>query len=102
MQQYARRALGFSESRVSDFMHLSHKLDALPAIREALPEIGYTKAREIVRVASEKTQERWVTEARENSRRELKAKVKKAVKRSRKKPAAELFGTQAGEPELAA
>ncbi len=62
MQQYARVELGFSETRIGDFMRLSRKLDRLPAVKAALPEIGYTKAREIVRVAFEFTPEqhgRW-------------------------------------------
>ncbi len=99
MQQYARRARGFSESRVSDFMHLAGKLDTLPAIREALPEIGYTKAREIVRVASPRTENDWVAKARSVGRRELAVQVKRAVNKSRRKPAAELFVTK--ESELA-
>ncbi len=91
MQQYARCALGFSETRTSDFMHLVRKLDRLPAVREALPDIGYTKARQIVRVASPRTEARWVDLARNSSRRELADKVKQVTARARKKPAAALF-----------
>ena len=90
MPAYARQALGFSETRTGDFMRLARKLDQLPAVKAALPEIGYTKAREIVAVASARTQERWVAEAKASSRRELVKKVKR-VKARAKRPAAELF-----------
>jgi 5-methylcytosine-specific restriction endonuclease McrA len=90
MPQYARQALGFSETRTGDFMRLARKLEKLPAVKAALPEIGYTKAREIVTVASPRTQERWVAEAKTSSRRELVKKVKRVKKKARK-PAAELF-----------
>lgn len=101
MQQYARLALRFSETRVSDFMHLARKLDRLPAVRAALPDIGYTKAREIVRVASPRTEKKWVATARTTGRRELKEQVRRVVKRARRKPAGpELFATK--ESQLAA
>lgn len=90
MSLYARKALGFSETRTGDFMRLARKLDELPAVKAALPEIGYTKAREIVTVASPRTEARWVHEAKSSSRRELVKKVKR-VKARVKKPAAELF-----------
>jgi 5-methylcytosine-specific restriction endonuclease McrA len=92
MPQYARQALGFSETRTGDFMRLARKLEKLPAVKAALPVIGYTKAREIVAVASPRTEKRWVAEAKASSRRELVKKVKQ-VKRRARKPAAELFET---------
>ncbi len=100
MQQYARVELGFSETRIGDFMRLARKLDQLPEVRAALPEIGYTKAREIVRVASPRTQDKWVATARTSTREELVRKVKRVKARSRQ-PAAELFAAT-DEPELAA
>jgi hypothetical protein len=96
MPQYARRELGFSETRVGDFMRLVRKLDQLPAVKAALPEIGYTKAREIIAVASPRAEEGWVAEARASSRRALVAKVKRVKARSKaqargRRPAAGLF-----------
>ncbi len=78
MPQYARAALGFSESRTGDFMRLARKLDELPALRASVAagEIGYTKAREIVKVASPRTEQRWVETARSSSRGQLVARVK--------------------------
>ena len=104
MPQYARQELGYSETRIGDFMRLSRKLDQLPAVKAALPEIGYTKAREIVRVAPPKTEARWVDEARTRTRAQLVAKVKR-VKGRKRKPARALFvpaGEGPDEPALAA
>jgi hypothetical protein len=96
MPQYARRELGFSDTRVGDFMRLTRKLDQLPAVKAALPEIGYTKAREIIAVASPRTEGRWVAEARVSSRRALAEKVKRVKSRAKaqargRRPAAGLF-----------
>jgi len=92
MPQYARLALGFSETRVGDFMRLARRLDELPALREALPEIGYTKAREIVRVASPRSEAKWVDLARTSTREQLAMKVRRVKARSRRAAgAAELF-----------
>ena len=88
MPAYARVELGFSETRISDFMRLAQKLDALPAVKAALPAIGYTKAREIIEVATPRTQQTWVAAAQSSTRAELRARVKKA---KAPRPAASLF-----------
>jgi len=90
MQQYARLALGFSETRTGDFMRLARKLKKLPAVKAALPEIGYTKAREIIKVASPRTELAWIDRARSHSRRELAVQVKRVMNKARQ-PAAALF-----------
>ena len=63
--QYSSEALGFSRSRCGDFIQLARKLDALPAVREAVAtgRVGYTKAREIVKVATPATERRWLAVA---------------------------------------
>ncbi len=94
MQAYARVELGWSETRIGDFLRLARKLDQLPAIRQALPEIGYTKAREILQVASPRTEGAWVAAARSLPRTELTAKVKRARRRTNK-AAASLFAPTA-------
>ncbi len=91
MQQYARIELGFSETRISDFMRLARKLDALPAVKAALPEIGYSKAREIVEVATPRTEHTWLEAAQTSTRAELRTRVKRAKAR---KPAAALFAVE--------
>ncbi|MBE0567975.1 MAG: HNH endonuclease [Krumholzibacteria bacterium] len=102
MPAYARAELGFSETRISDFMRLVRKLERLPAVKAALPEIGYTKAREIISVASPRTEAQWVEAARTSSRAQLVQKVKRVKARPAARPAAALFAPAADEPVLAA
>ncbi len=84
INQYAMHGLGFSKSRTGDFVRLAHQLDKLPAVREAMTsgELGYTKAREIVSVATPETEKAWLKAARK-SRKELVREVKR-VKRAAK------------------
>jgi hypothetical protein len=84
INQYAMQELGFSKSRTGDFIRLARQLDKLPEVRDALTagELGYTKAREIVSVATPETQDTWLKAAR-GTRKELIKEVKK-VKRAAK------------------
>ena len=79
INQYAMKELGFSKSRTGDFMRLARQLEKLPAVREAMStgELGYTKAREIVSVATPETQGAWL-EAAKGTRQKLVTEVKKA------------------------
>jgi hypothetical protein len=79
INQYAIQELGFSKSRTDDFIRLARQLDNLPAVREAVAsgDLGYTKAREIVSVATPETQDEWL-KAAEGTRKELIHEVKKA------------------------
>ncbi len=97
MPAYARVELGFSETRISDFMRLARKLDRLPAVKAALPEIGYTKVREIVEVATPRTEQAWLDAARTSTRAELRTKVKRAKAR---KPAAHRCSSRRPEPPV--
>ena len=84
INQYAIRELGFSKSRTDDFIRLTRQLEKLPAVREAVAsgELGYTKAREIVSVATPETQDTWLKVAK-GTRKELVHEIKK-VKRAAK------------------
>ncbi len=84
INQYAIQELGFSKSRTDDYIRLARQLDNLPAVREAVAsgEIGYTKAREIVSVATPETQDEWLKAAK-GTRKDLINEVKK-VKRAAK------------------
>ena len=66
INQYAIKSLGFSKTRTGDFIRLSRQLDQLPAVREALTsgKLGYTKARELVSVATPETQDGWLDVAK--------------------------------------
>jgi hypothetical protein len=84
INQYAQMELGFSKSRTRDFVRLAGQLDKLPAVREAMSngELGYTKARELVSVATPETQDSWLKAAK-GTRQELVHEIKR-VKRAAK------------------
>jgi len=87
IQQYAALGLGFSRSKTAQFLRLVRALEVLPVLRASLEkgEVSWTKAREVVRVATPQTEEAWVQEARSVSRRQLEQRV--AVARGRAKAA---------------
>jgi len=87
INQYAMKELGFSKSRTGDFMRLARQLDKLPAVREAMSTgaLGYTKAREIISVATPETQDNWL-EAAKGTRKELVHEVKKAKRAAKVDP----------------
>ena len=84
INQYALQELGFSKSRTGDFIRLAQSLEVLPAVREAVAsgELGYTKAREIISVATPETEDDWLAAAK-GTRKELVREVKR-VKRAAK------------------
>jgi len=99
MRQYAIQELGFSATRAADFGRLADCLESLPRIREkvASGELGYTKAREIVAVASPETEAAWLNAAESSSRRELEEKVRRVRRRAaarRRKTAAAVGQTE--------
>ncbi len=79
INQYAMKGLGFSKSRAGDFVRLARELKELPAVAEALAsgELGYTKALEIIKVATPETEGKWL-EVAGGSRRDLVKEVKRA------------------------
>jgi hypothetical protein len=85
MHQYAAQELSFSRTKTFDFIRLARKLDELPAVRESVAggKIGYTKAREIIKVATAKTEKLWLEEAAGISRRQLEEKVSHARQQAR-------------------
>jgi len=92
LQLYATQALGFSDNRYYLFKRLAADLDRLPILREAVEtgEIGWTKARQVARVATATTQAAWVAKAATTGRRELELQVRQARKRRPAAPAAQL------------
>ena len=81
--EYASAALGFSRQRTYGFLRLAEAFQRLPELRAAVVagEIGWTKAREIIKVAGPKSVDRWISRAKQTSRRELEGKVKQARER---------------------
>lgn len=84
MNQYATVALKFSKTRANDFLRLARRLEELPAVRRSVAsgELGYTKAREIIRVASPKTEHDWLAAAATMTRKDLEKKVARVRKRA--------------------
>jgi len=80
LQMYATEALGFSQNKTGQFIRLAGVMEELPVLRESVArgEIPWTKAREVAKVATPRTEKRWVAEARRSSNRELEKKVKRA------------------------
>ena len=92
MPQYAKAALGFSASKTTDFMTLARRLETLPAVRASLAagEIGYTKAREVVKVASARTDAKWAEAARTRSRQELARRVRAVQAKAKRRKSGQL------------
>ena len=86
INQYAQIELKFSKTRTGDFVHLARKLEQLPQVRESVAngQVGYTKAREIVKVASPENEKGWVEVAKGSSRRELERQVAEAQGHARR------------------
>ncbi len=63
---YCEERLGMSERSVGQRIALARKAYGLPALREALRtgRISYEKAREVARVANERSEEGWIEKAR--------------------------------------
>ena len=72
--------MGFSSSRTGDFLRLAKKLDELPQLKRELEQgkVGYTQAREIIKVAQPDNEKQWLEEARKTTRDGLAKKVKLA------------------------
>ncbi len=87
INQYAMMGLGFSKSRTRDFIRLAGQLEKLPAVSEAMTagKLVYTKAREIVGVATPETEDYWLKAAK-GSRGELIHEVKKAKRAAKVDP----------------
>ena len=88
MNQYAMQELGFSKSRTDNYVRLAKQLGKLPAVRSAVADgrLGYTKAREVVAVATPETEDQWLKAAEEGTRDDLAKKVKQARRAARVDP----------------
>ena len=77
---YAEAALGFSRSKTYEFIRLAEALDELPKLKDQIEsgELPWTKAREVVKVATPETEREWLALAENKSRRELEKEVVKS------------------------
>lgn len=85
--QYAEVELRWSRTRTGDFIRLARKLETLPAVRDAVAkgEVGYTKARELIKVATPRTEKGWLEKAKSSTRRELAKKVRRVKNKARRR-----------------
>lgn len=99
MRQYANESLGLSQNMTYHFIHLAEAFERLPRLRRAVArgEIGWTKARAVVKVATGKTERTWIAKAKRSSRRELESEVAAA-----KRWAARGRGSDTQQAELSA
>ncbi len=74
---YAHERLGFSRARTAYFLRLCRAFDALPALKESVASgaVPWTKAREVVKVATPETERFWVEQAQSTGRRELERRI---------------------------
>ncbi|MEN8006348.1 MAG: HNH endonuclease [Candidatus Krumholzibacteriota bacterium] len=100
--QYAQAELKWSRTRTGDFIRLARKLAELPVVRESVSrgELGYTKARELIKVATPRTEKGWVEEAKSSTRQELARKVKRVKEKARRRSAGQ--GELLPEPQVGA
>ncbi len=80
---YSSERHGFSKSRCAQLLRVVGSLEELPELRRSVAagEMPWTKAREVVKVATRETEGAWVREAKRVGRRALERKV--AVARGR-------------------
>ncbi len=82
---YAQHTLGFSRSKSYEFIRLARELERLPRTRVAVADgtIGWTKAKEVVGVASVETEADWLALARNSTQRKLKTSAQQARNQAR-------------------
>ncbi len=86
--QYAELALGFSRNKTYQFLRLAESFSRLQKLKGAVSkgELSWTKARELSKVATRGSEERWIREAKASSSRELERKVMAVRSARREKP----------------
>lgn len=85
IQAYTAETLGFTPSKTSQFVRLAGALEELPHLRRSVAtgELGWTKAREVAKVATPRSEQHWITEAKRSSSRRLELKVRTTRQRAR-------------------
>jgi hypothetical protein len=80
IQDYAAVELDVSRAKAKDLIEIARKARALPAIEQAFEngDLDWTKARQIVRVATPETEEHWLREAQTLSNRGLENAIARA------------------------
>lgn len=76
----ATEDLGFSGTRTAQYIWLTQMVERLPRLKQAVAtgEVAWTKARDLGKVATPRSEATWVERAKTRSRRQLRADVKAA------------------------
>jgi hypothetical protein len=84
---YARERLGFEERKTRSLVHIALRLEKLPELRKTFGEgeLGWTKVREVVKVATPETENGWLEKCRKLSNRQLEQEVRKELPPVRRK-----------------
>ena len=76
---YARERLGFEDRKTRSLLNMAERFEELPKLKQAFRrgDIPWTKAREVVKVATPKTEAKWLARCKNMSNRQLEQEVKK-------------------------
>jgi hypothetical protein len=77
IREYAQKHLGLKTRRCTELLALGRRLETLPELTEAFSagQLGWTKAREVARVATPRTEGEWVRRALALTNRKLEREV---------------------------
>jgi len=106
---YAAEEHGFTPSKTSQFVRLANALVELPRLRQSVAsgKLGWTKAREVAKVATPDSERQWIAEAQRSTSRQLEQKVRVSRQQTRQAGHAEgqatldLSGPAAATPPIA-
>jgi hypothetical protein len=84
---YARERLGFEDRKTRSLLRMAERFEELPRLKKAfrLGDIPWTKAREVVKVATPKTEKAWLGKCKSMSNRQLEQEVRRTQPPVRKK-----------------
>jgi hypothetical protein len=76
---YARERLGFEDRKTRSLVTMAGRFEELPQLEEAFRrgDIPWTKAREVVKVATPETEAQWLEKCQSLSNRQLEGEVKR-------------------------
>lgn len=76
---YARERLGFEDRKTRSLLNMAERFEELPRLKAAFQkgDIPWTKAREVVKVATPKTEAKWLDRCKNMSNRQLEQEVKR-------------------------
>ncbi len=89
INQYARQELGFSNSKIGDYIKLTKKLEKLPHLKQSLNsgQLGYTKGRLLTDVVDKNNEKQWLEFALKHPRKRVEEAVKIAKQNAKDKAA---------------